>query len=146
MVFDKIKNAVSDLLGGDETVDKAVDQATSSVDDVKDTASKVLSDAKEGGLDADTLKSATSDLGGLADRLKGDAGDLGAIAGNLGDLSALTDVFKDISFPINKDEVIAKLQANGSFNEIVEKLQTVAKERFGDQAELIDTIKGFLTK
>ena len=146
MVFDKIKNAVSDLLGGDETVDKAVDQATSSVDDVKDTANKVLSDAKDGGLDADTLKSATSDLGGLADRLKGDAGDLGAIAGNLGDLSALTDVFKDISFPINKDEVIAKLQANGSFNEIVEKLQTVAKERFGDQAELIDTIKGFLTK
>ncbi len=145
-MFDKLKDAVSDLIGKNDDAEKAVDTTTSAADDVKSTLGQTIDDVKEGGLSADSLKSAAGDLGGLKDRLTGDANSLSGVVDQIGGLGELTQFVQGIDFPINKDELISQLKQNGSFNDIVEKLEGVANEQFGSKSDLLDTVKGFISK
>lgn len=145
-MFEKIKDVVSDLIGRNDNVNKAVDDASAALDDAKTTAGNVAETATQDGVSADSLKDAAGQVEGLKDRLTGDATELSGIAAQLGTLGNLATFVEGIDFPIDKDQLIAQLTQNDAFNEVVDALKNATQQRFGSKAELLDTVKDYLAK
>ena len=146
-MFDKIKEAVSSVMGDDDAakVEEAAKQASNTVDEVRDSANKAISDATSGGISADSLKTAAGELGGLSETLKAQTGELSGLAAELGSIGDLKDLVSGLSFPIQKDQVIAKLQESGAVDKIIALVKAHAGDAFNNPEELLGTLKG-LTK
>ena len=146
-MFDKLKDAVSDVLGGNKNdVEKAVENATSSVDEAKATAEKALDDATASGTDGLNLSDTSDQLSGFVNKLKGETGDLSGIASQLGELGGLANVVKDLKFPIDKDQLISKLQDSGGLDKLVEIVKNSTGGKFDSADDVINMVKGFLKK
>jgi hypothetical protein len=49
---------------------------------------------------------------------------------------------KGINFPASKQQVTSTLQTNGAPNEIVQKVESAAKNQFSDQGDVMSTLGG----
>lgn len=144
-MFDKLKEAVSDVLGGHaDDAKKAADQATGAVDEAKANAEGVIADTASGNVSADSLKADAGELGGMADTLKGSAGQLSGIADQLGGVGELKNLVSGFSYPIQKDEVVAQLQESGIAGKFLDLVKQYAGDRFNSPEEIMALIKGLL--
>jgi len=49
---------------------------------------------------------------------------------------------KGINFPASKQDVTSTLRNNGAPNEILQKVESAAKNQFSDQGDLMSTLAG----
>lgn len=144
-MFDKLKQAVSDVLGGHaDEAKKAADQAIGSVDEAKTRAAGMVADAASGNISADSLKADAGQLGGIADSLKGSAGQLGGIANELGGVGELKSLVSGFSYPIQKDQVVSQLQQSGIAGKVLDLVKQYAGDRFNSPEEIMALVKGLL--
>lgn len=144
-MFDKLKEAVSGVLGGHaDDAKKTAEQATGAVDEAKAKAEGIVSDAASGNVSADSLKTDAGDLGGMADKLKGSAGQLSGIADQLGGVGELKSLVSGFSYPIQKDEVVAQLQQSGIAGKVLDLVKQYAGDRFNSPEEIMGLVKGLL--
>ena len=145
-MFDKLKDAVSDLMNGGDKVEKASDHATGAVDEAKAKADDAISEAAAGHISADSLKADAAELGGLTDKLKASAGDLSGIADQLGGVGQLKVLVSGLDFPIQKDQVVARLQESGVMDKIVELVKGYAGDRFESPEQILGLVKGLVSR
>ncbi len=138
-MFDKLKEAVSDVLGGHaDDAQKTADNASAAVGDAQSQAAGAVNNVT-GAAD----QAGSGGLSGLTGNLPGG---LGGMVDQLGGVGQLKDVVSGLSYPVNKDEVVAKLQESGVMDKVVEMVKQYGGDRFNSPEEILGVVKGFLGK
>ncbi|MGC4107531.1 MAG: hypothetical protein QM753_14515 [Thermomicrobiales bacterium] len=141
-MFDKLKDAVSDIIGGNaDATEKSVTDASDALDKAASQAEGAV-ESVTGATDGASLEKLSGELSDLV----GQAGGLDGIVNELGGLGGILEAVKGVNFPLGADDLEPLLQKAGLPQGIIDQVAKANIGQIDSPDDLIALVKQFLAK